>query len=262
MRIDSIDNFRPLKGDCLIEIDKMVNDEISFAGTKLKIVSDLKGTGGPDDAYLNSLSKDFGKHNKDGSLIAEITKARVLSQNPDLESEDHLSKQVIRCGTIAALPLKEDNDANWDYDTPIEASVGDFVYFDSYYTREQIKLAKSDNDKVIECGDKLYLLVPYRAIYYAKGKYGINGFIVGEKIENEGERNGIYYKDDSVAKVKVLYPPISYPTYKNNDLWGNTEVEVGDVVYCAPHFCIPIDSTIGSDTKLVRVACRVIMAIE
>jgi len=265
MQIDGkIEDLKLIKGDVLVEIETLVNDEVKFNGGTLKIVTDIKDdTTFADEKYMDELAAKIAKDPKDERARREFTKAMGKASVEKEEAQDHNSKQAKRMGRLAKKPIVNDFHSGWDFKCELDCEIGDEVFWDSYYTKEQIEGV--EDDKIMEIEGKRYLMVPRNALFCARrnGQYiGLNGHLIGKVLE-EKQDGAIYIptKKETI-RVEVIAPPEHYPEYLNPEVWDNTVVKKGDVVYVKNFAAIPLDSTIASDTDYVRVAVKMIIAVE
>ena len=257
----NLSTLRLLNGECLIKVRTLVEDEVEFNGTTLKIVTDAKdflqeATYGDANSALEALKRSGYK---DKRAMSELMRMRgEMERNRD-DKEDVRAKQSVRKGVVVKISEGNATSANFDYKCEFDAEVGDVVYFDPYYSHAMLE----DADRYFEEDGMKLILVPKEAIFARfKGEYeSLNGYILGEVLDNELRSGNLYLPDSDTARVRVVAAPRRTPIYRS-PLWTNTKVEVGDVVCVKKHFATPLDSTMGSETKLVRFQSRVINAIE
>lgn len=262
--------MRLLRGDCIVEIGNLVQDEVAFNGTTLKIVTDIRSyTSHADDSYINELYDALAKEKRDTEAKRKVQKELmgVLGQvNKEVgDSTDHGAAQATRHGRLVRKPERSPVVDGWDFSCELDAEEGDEVWWDSFYSSEQRSRGVADSDKVIEQDGKKYLIIPSRSLFCAKRggeMIPLNGFVIGKEIPNEKKAGAIYLPDTGVSRVEVMAAPKSLPVYVKPELWKNTKVEVGNKILVRSHFAIKLDSTLGSTTDYVRVANRTILAIE
>lgn len=258
----NLDTLRLLNGECLIKVRTLVEDEVEFAGTTLKIVTDAKDfiqEASYDDAKA-ALDAYKRSGYKDEKAIAEYTRMMgELGRKADENKVDMRAKQSVRKGEIVKISEGRKLAAGFDYECIFDGEVGDEVFFDPYYSHAMLE----DDQRYFEEDGMKLVLVPKEAIFARKrdGYESLNGFILGEVLENELRHGLLHLPDSDTARVRVTVAPTRQPKYRS-PLWSNTEVKVGDIVCIKDHFAIPLDSTMGSETKLVRFQSRVINAIE
>lgn len=258
-----IDKLRLLNGECLIEIHSMMEDEVDFNGGKLKIVNKVKNSiEEVNYSDMASLIKSMKRSRyKDEEAAREYGKMMAESQKKADENKiDHEAKQAVRKGVIVKMPEKELGFGNWDFNCVFDGIVGDEVWFNSSYTRQRIEDGEGG---FIENG-KTYILVPTRCIYAAKRNgeiFSLNGYIIGTELPNDRKYGSLFLPESKVSKVRVDVPAARDPEY-NFDIWKNTRLKKNDIVYMKQQYCIPLDSTISGDQKVVRFQSRAILAIE
>lgn len=258
-----IDRLRLLNGQCLVEIHSMVEDEIDFNGGKLKLVNKVKDSiQQPHQNDIISLVKSMKRsHYKDADAAREYTRMMAeMNKQIDDSKEDHEAKQAVRRGFIVKVPERELGWDGWDFDCEFEGVVGDEVWFDSLYTRQRIEDGEGG---FIENG-KIFILVPTRAIFAAKRNGEIisfNGYAIGKRLPNDRKYGVLFLPESKVSRIEVVIPPRKTATYVH-DVWSNTELKVGDIVYMKEQHSINLDSTLAGTTDLVRFQPRVVLAIE
>jgi hypothetical protein len=258
-----IEKLRIINGECLIEVHSLVENEIDFNGTKLQIVTKVKGSN--DFAHENDvmdLVKRMKKfHYKDKEAAMEYTKmVASLNKEYDKEKEDHQGKQAVRHGKLVKVSEKNVDYGGWDYACEFDAQIGDEVWFDATFTRDQLDMS----EKVFENNGKTYMLIPQKSIHAAMRNgemISVNGYILGRALSNERKSGGIFLPDSKTARVEVVVPNPRVPKYVA-DIWNNTTVKKGDVVCMNKIFAIKLDSTLAETTDLVRFQPRVIVAVE
>lgn len=252
----------------MVELPTLLSDEVKFNGSTLKIVTDFKEQNEyADGKYLYGLVSKIRKDPKDKKAMQEYTTALATHEKRQMgeTKEVNESRQARRTGVLFKKPELARPNNGWDYKCKLDCEVGDQVFWDAYYTKEQIEGGEAD-DKLINCEGKLYLMVPSNAMFCAKRGdefISLNGFVIGEIIAAEDKVGNIHIiQKHDVVMVKTVSVPINLPEYTDPEVWANTEVKKGEIVHCKAHFATPLDATIASETKLVRVAIRTILAIE
>lgn len=264
---EEIDNSQWIRSDVLLEIHSVAENRVKFGDTELEIVLDIKDDRNhADEAYLQDLVMAMQKARyKDPKLMSEYVNAsaRMLGMGVE-EKTDHKSKQATRRGKVFKMPHKKSDFGNWDFRCELDLKVGDECWYDAFYTREQFDKAMEGDDKIFFVDDKIYLAVPSQAIFAAKRDgemLSVNGYILGRVIPKVEMYGRIYLPQTDISKVEVVCAPRAYPEYVD-DVWKNTEVEKGDVVYVKEHFATCLDPTYAASTDLVRFQPRVILAKE
>lgn len=255
-------NLRPLNGECVVEIRTLVEDEIEFNGSTLKIVADAKdfiqeATVADANAALEAYKKSGYKDEK---AIAEYTRMMGELNRQKEEREDVRAKQSVRKGILRRVCAGGGEAKGFDYTCEFDGEEGDEIFFDPYYSHAMLE----DELRYFEDEDKKFILVAREAIFARKRNgeiEGLNGFIIGKRLGNELRHGVLYLPDSNTERVEVVVPNRREPKYRSK-LWSNTKVKKGDIVCMDKWFAIPLDSTMGSDTNLVRFQPRVINAIE
>jgi hypothetical protein len=161
---------------------------------------------------------------------------------------------------IVKVPEKELVNEGWDFNCEFDGLVGDEIWFDSTHTRQRIEEREGG---FIENG-KTYILVPVRAIYAARRNgeiISLNGYILGKELPNDRKYGSLFLPESKISKVQVEIPATRNPVYAY-DIWKNTEIKKGDIVYMKQQFCTKLDSTLAETSELVRFQSRAILAIE
>lgn len=266
-----IENFEPLANEVIVKINSFVENEVKVGDTTLIIATDTKGyvedvreeeMGAIIESMKKSKFKDKKAHQELVRMMAEKT-----VEKEDLE--DTVASHITRHGTVTKLPVRQGNFGNWDFYCELDLSEGDEIWFDPHYTRQQrdanIQGKNEIDDKTLEDEHNKFILVPSQAIYAKKVEdkiVSINGYFLGKKLPNDRFAGKIVLPDSGIAKVEITHCPKSLPIYQREDVWKNTELKVGDIVYVMNYFATPLDSTLGATTDLVRFQSRIVLAIE
>lgn len=264
MKLDiALEDLKLIRGDVLVDVPTLLSNEVKFNGATIQIVSKISDvTEMYDDKTMYELAAKIAKNPKDKEARKEYTRAMALASAEGEGAEDFQSKQARRRGILVKKPIKNDYTSGWDFKCELDCEIGDEVFWDSYYTKEQIE---GTEDKIIEIEGVNYMLVPKNALFCAKKgeEYiGLNGHLIGKVLEPE-QTGAIYIpQKGDVVRVEVVSPPQNYPEYLNPEVWGNTEVKKGDIVHVPNYAAIRLDSTISTDTDYVRVAVKMIIAVE
>lgn len=259
-----LDSLRLLSGECLIEIEGLLENEIDFNGGKLIIVSKIKESVeevDPRDLMSTINSMKRGRYKDDGAMKEYSKMLAESKREAENVSEDNVGKQAVRRGTIVKVSEKNLTDGGWDFSCKFDGVVGDEVWFDATYTRDQMESA----EKLFEKDGKTYILIPEQSIYAAKrGEeiVSLNGYIIGKVLPNDRTYGSLFLPEADIRRVEVVVEPAREPVYRNKDIWKNTKVKNGDVVCIRPHFATRLDPTLAQSTEYVRFQSRIILAIE
>jgi hypothetical protein len=258
-----IDKLRIINGECLIEIHSLVENEIDFNGTKLQIVTKVKGSNdfAHDNDVMDLVKRMKKFHYKDKEAAREYTQmVASLNREYDKDKEDHEGKQAVRHGKLVKVSEKNIDYGGWDYSCEFDAQVGDEVWFDATFTRDQIDMS----EKVFQNNGKTYMLIPQKSIHAAKRgeeMISVNGYILGRLLPNDRKAGDLYLIETDTARVEVVVPNPRTPKYIA-DIWNNTKVKKGDIVCMRKIFAIKLDATLAETSDLVRFQPRVIVAVE
>lgn len=259
-----LESLRLLSGECMIEIEGLLENEVDFNGGKLIIVSKIKDSVeevDPRELISTIKSMQKGRYKDDGAM-KEYGRMLAESKREAAEvSEDVEGKQAVRRGKIVKISERNLTDGGWDFSCKFDGVVGDEVWFDATYTRDQMESA----DKLFEKDGKTYILIPEQSIYAAKrGEeiVSLNGYIIGRVLPNDRTYGSLFLPDADVRRVEVVVEPARDPIYRDKNIWKNTKVKRGDVVCVKPHFATRLDPTLAQSIDYVRFQSRVILAIE
>jgi hypothetical protein len=259
-----LESLRLLSGECMIEIEGLLENEIDFNGGKLMIVSKIKNSVEEvDPRDLIDTIKSMQRHRyKDAGAFKEYGKMLAESKKEaDAVTEDEVGKQAVRRGKIVKVSEKNLTDGGWDFSCKFDGVVGDEVWFDATYTRDQMESA----EKLFEKDGKTYILIPEQSIYAAKRGdeiVSLNGYIIGKVLPNDRTYGSLFLPDAEIRRVEVVVEPARDPIYRNKQVWKNTKVKKGDIVCIKPHFATRLDPTLANSTEYVRFQSRIILAIE
>lgn len=259
-----LESLRLLSGECMIEIEGLLENEIDFNGGKLMIVSKIKNSVEEvDPRDLIDTIKSMQKHRyKDAGAFKEYGKMLAESKKEaEAVTEDEVGKQAVRRGKIVKVSEKNLTDGGWDFSCKFDGVVGDEVWFDATYTRDQMESA----EKLFEKDGKTYILIPEQSIYAAKRGdeiVSLNGYIIGKVLPNDRTYGSLFLPDAEIRRVEVVVEPARDPIYRNKQVWKNTKVKRGDIVCIKPHFATRLDPTLAKSTEYVRFQSRIILAIE
>lgn len=258
-------NVRSIRGEVLIEIHSFKETEIPFAGTTLILSDPLKKSiHGGSDADMTDLFQSLKKGGfKDGNAMRDYMREIGRMARPNEDDNDYTANTVTRRGIVANLPLRRNNFGNWDFFCESGLNVGDYVWFDPFYVREQLE--KTGDSTSFKENGKIYVYVPEQAIFAAKrgeDHVPINGYFLGKRLPNDHFIGSILMLDKKIAKIKVTHVPSVQPVFRMPDVWKNTNLKIGDVVYVSEEFATPLDSTLAESTDLVRFQSRIVLAIE
>jgi hypothetical protein len=258
-----IDRLRIINGECLVEIHSLVENEVEFNGTKLHIVNKIKGSNdfAQESDVMDVIKRMKKFHYKDKEAAKEYTQmVASLNKEYDKDKEDHEGKQAVRHGKLVKVSEKNIDYGGWDYSCEFDAEIGDEVWFDATFTRDQIDMS----EKVFENNGKMYMLIPQKSIHAAKRNgemISVNGYILGRVLPNDRKLGALYLIQSDTARVEVVVPNKRVPKYIA-DIWNNTKVKAGDIVCMRNVFAIKLDSTLAETSDLVRFQPRVIVAVE
>jgi len=259
-----LESLRLLSGECMIEIEGLLENEIDFNGGKLMIVSKIKNSVEEvDPRDLIDTIKSMQRHRyKDDGAFKEYGKMLAESKKEvEAVTEDNAGKQAVRRGKIVKVSEKNLTDGGWDFSCKFDGVVGDDVWFDATYTRDQMESA----DKLFEKDGKTYILIPEQSIYAAKRGdeiVSLNGYIIGKVLPNDRTYGSLFLPDAKIRRIEVVVEPARDPIYREGFLWNNTKVKKGDVVCIKPQFATRLDPTLANSTEYVRFQSRIILAIE
>lgn len=255
-----------LQTDVMVEIHSFTEDVVPFNGSTLQIVSQPDIYKAPDKAYMGSLVQSMRKSGfKDKVAMKEFTTLLAQTRSAKPEQKDFKALQATRRGVVARLPKRSNEFGSYDFRCPLDLKEGDECWFDSYETRMQMNRGKTDTDKLIESGDRKFLILPSQSIHCRKRDNiltPVNGNIIGRKLPNDSFYGSVIMPGVGVAKIEVTAVPNYYPEYAFFNDWHNTEVKAGDIVFIMDYFAIALDPTMADSAEgLVRFQPRVILAV-
>jgi len=165
---------------CVVEIVSLKANEVTTeSGLKL-IVPDSVEFEREKDEYDRRLLANMAK--KLVSLQREDETKRALrkeyialkesvnkrtEENKDT-NEGYLARQATRKGILVKKPLKNVLEEGNMFSCELDAEIGDEVYWDGFWTTQQIKHSLGDKtleNSTIEVDDKLYLIIPSVALF-------------------------------------------------------------------------------------------------
>ena len=269
---------------CVVEIPSLKANEVTTEGGLKLIVPDSVEFEREKDEYDRQLLAKMAKKLVSMPREDETKKAlrkeyiafkesvnKRTEENKDT-NEGYLARQATRKGILVKKPLKNVLEEGNMFSCELDAEIGDEVYWDGFWTTQQIKHGLGDktlDDSIIEVDDKLYLIIPSVALFAARRGddwIPLNGYVIASPIREETEeisKAGIITKKEpsNVARARVVSVPKSKPKFRD-EAFKVTEVKVGDVVITRPFYQLELDKTYASETKLVRILTGVIMATE
>jgi co-chaperonin GroES (HSP10) len=269
---------------CVVEIVSLKANEITTEGGITLIVPDSVEFEMEKDAYdkqlLAKIAKKIVSYPREDETKKALRKEYIAlresvnkrtEENKDT-NEGYLARQATRKGILVKKPLKNVLEEGNMFSCELDAEIGEEVYWDGFWTTQQIKHSLGDktlDDSIIEVDDKLYLIIPSVALFAARrGEDWIplNGYVIASPIKEETEevsQAGIITKKEpsNVARARVVSVPKSKPVFRD-EAFKVTEVKVGDIVITRPFYQLELDKTYASETKLVRILTGVIMATE
>lgn len=269
---------------CVVEIVSLKANEITTEGGLKLIVPDSVELEREKDEHdrqlLAKMAKKIVSLQREDETKKALRKEYIaLKESVNKRTEDnkdtnegYLARQATRKGILIKKPLKNVLEEGNMFSCELDAEIGEEVYWDGFWTTQQIKHKLGDKtleDTIIEVDDKLYLIIPSVALFAARrGEDWIplNGYVIASPIkENDEEvtKAGIIIKKEpsNVARARVVSVPKSKPIFRD-EAFKVTEVKVGDVVITRPFYQLELDKTYASETKLVRILTGVIMATE
>lgn len=265
MRMDVLSpDFKVLEDEVLVRIYSFQEEKIKTAsGLELHLASVVPvKESGADFGQAAELLEAIKKSGyKDAGAYREFISA-IGHSKKEVEDNGQRDKQSVRHGVIVKLPLKYGNKNNYDRIAEPDFRVGEQVWFDAFQAREQ----RDGGDKVFKDETGIYILIPYQSIFAAKRGEDIvplNGYFTGRNLSTDRKIGFLWMPNETknLARVEVTGVPKSQPI-QVLDIWKNTELKVGDIVWMEKHYAVPLDSTLASETDLVRFYSRVVIAIE
>jgi len=283
LTIEEFDNLSFMR-KCVVEIASLKANEITTEGGITLVVPDSVEFEIEKDAYdkqlLAKMAKKLVSYQREDETKKALRKEYITlkesvnkrkDENKDT-NEAYLARQATRKGILVKKPLKNVLEEGNMFSCELDAEIGDEVYWDGFWTTQQIKHSLGDKtleNSTIEVDDKLYLIIPSVALFAARrGEDWIplNGYVIASPIEEETEqvtKTGIIVKKEpsNVARARVVSVPKSKPIFRD-EAFKVTEVKVGDIVITRSFYQLELDKTYASETKLVRILTGVIMATE
>ena len=188
----------------------------------------------------------------------------VLSDGTELfiDTTFEKVKHAVTTGTVAKLPEKLVFDMSvpprsyMEWETDIEACIGDEVIFDYLITLECLE---DPTEPIIMCDGQAYFPVPYHCLYVAKRERDfhesdtceadrfpiipLNGYCILEQLSQD---QGDFLPDDlrlktvgNAARIKYLGRPNR--SYKQPAYSDKMDVNSGDIVYMERNCDIPLE---------------------
>jgi len=162
-----LESLRLLSGECMIEIEGLLENEVDFNGGKLIIVSKIKDSVeevDPRELMSTIKSMQKGRYKDDGAM-KEYGRMLAESKREAAEvSEDVEGKQGVRRGKIVKVSERNLTDGGWGFSCKCDCDDGADVWCDATYTRDQMGSA----DKLVATGGKKYILCHKHSIHEQK----------------------------------------------------------------------------------------------